>query len=574
VSHNLLTERGIAKLFGELPAANEPLRRSRAGTYNVLPSPSPFCRRYSGIPLPAKVFADGMERYVARHLTNGLDGHILMDEGLPTTFTHLYLAGNYLTIEGLSRILNYPSLQLVDCGSMNLSQRPEMPTPSSPGAESRILSNHWDIERLSPALFMHAFRNLRSLRIHHSLITSYPFSGREELAPSEHCFELHSEDLRFELDSTEVLKPGTMFELDDTSVTPSSASAISAKSSDPSKEEHASFESPDDVGVVVNQTAPTKPIAIQRADTNGTVKPRDSYKIPRKGIPPRISISAYSGHEEPRPVTHAPRSVPDGPETFTYNYAKGPERPWQEALSHRPKATSIKDLLEEITQRRHRIEARERHTGRFKPSMLPNLKTLTLTDIPTQTHRRDVTESLSLFIQECGEEEELARLEELATHQDSNLNPMWNRATARILKLQRLVLEMSSTPEPYSPRSPGSRRSSRGKRDSYTKSSTKDADSEMFMEKSESDFSFFSEDDGGLLVSEGRIDSPVMFGNGMIYEHGDGHLLDVVAELSSMRREKRAKHEANERFDRCKIEEALLGHWRGEVKVVKLFGAT
>jgi hypothetical protein len=277
VSHNLLTERGIAKLFGELPAANEPLRRIRSGTYNVSPSPSPFYRRYSGIPLPAKVFADGMERYIARHLTNGLDGHILMEEGLPTNFTHLYLAGNYLTIEGLSRILNYPSLQLVDCGSMNLSQRPEMPTPSSPGAESRILSNHWDIERLSPALFMHAFRNLRSLRIHHSLITSYPFSGREELAPSEHCFELHSEDLRFELDSTEVLKPGTMFELDDTSVTPSSASAISAKSSDPSRQEHASFESPDDVGAVVNQTASTKAIVIQRADTNGTVKPRDSF---------------------------------------------------------------------------------------------------------------------------------------------------------------------------------------------------------------------------------------------------------------------------------------------------------
>ncbi len=77
------------------------------------------------------------------------------------------------------------------------------------------------------------------------------------------------------------------------------------------------------------------------------------------------------------------------------------------------------------------------------------------------------------------------------------------------------------------------------------------------MEKSESDFSFFSEDDGGLLVSEGRIDSPMTFDNGMIYEHGDGHLVDVVAELSSMRREKRAMHEANERFDRCNVETAL-----------------
>jgi hypothetical protein len=162
-------------------------------------------------------------------------------------------------------------------------------------------------------------------------------------------------------------------------------------------------------------------------------------------------------------------------------------------------------LIEETTQRLHRTEARERHPGRFKPSMLPNLKTLTLTDVPSTTHRRHVPDALALFIQECAEQEELARLEELARHQDVNQYPQWHLYNpSSPLLLQRIVLEMTSHAEPLAPP-----RSLRHKRESFTKSSTEDADSELFMQESQSDFSFFGEDDGGLLVSEGRIDRAI-----------------------------------------------------------------
>jgi hypothetical protein len=180
-------------------------------------------------------------------------------------------------------------------------------------------------------------------------------------------------------------------------------------------------------------------------------------------------------------------------------------------------------------------------------------------------------------MQECAEEEEIAKLEELEelerrVVQDPGHKPSMG---CGISKLQRLVLEMTSAPDPVEPP-----RSPKSKRNSFTKSSTEDADSESFMEASETDFSFFGEDDGGLLVSEGRIDTPRRIDDGMIVNGflcsptNTGHSMDVVSELSGFRREKRAKHEAAVKYARSQIESALLGHWIGEVKVVKTFVAT
>jgi hypothetical protein len=340
--------------------------------------------------------------------------------------------------------------------------------------------------------------------------------------------------------------------------------------------------------------SPVSPI-----DSNGHwnmdfVEPELDHHAPKRqslyhqAVLPRLSVSANNHsahlHVGNQQVTYStsnptsnPTSVPAGPERFRYNYAVGEERAWREALNNPRKPASIRELIDEITQRRHRTEARERHPRRFKPSMLPNLKTLMLTDVPLSTRRRNVPESLRLFIQECAEEEELAQLEDLLKHQDETHPPNWDYCPTTPLKLQQLVLEMTSQPEPaLPPRSP--HRSSyalhRPHRESFTKSSTEDPDSEMFMNASMSDFSFFGEDDGGLLVSEGRIDSPMFYDEGLILERQEhGHLIDVVSELASFRREKRKRFEAMERFvTPCRIERALLGHWAGEVKVVRKSG--
>lgn len=88
-----------------------------------------------------------------------------------------------------------------------------------------------------------------------------------------------------------------------------------------------------------------------------------------------------------------------------------------------------------------------------------------------------------------------------------------------------------------------------------------------------SDFSFFSEDDGGLLVSEGRIDSPNPGRGDFGFDvGGEEREVDVVMELSAFRRaRKREFEEAGERGV-WGVEQVLGGYWRGEVKVVRESG--
>ena len=203
--------------------------------------------------------------------------------------------------------------------------------------------------------------------------------------------------------------------------------------------------------------------------------------------------------------------------------------------------------------------------------MLPNLKILTLTDIPSSTRRRDVSDALIAFMQESAEEEELARLEHLDRQREGHEIPGSIKDACSMFKLQRLVLEISLAPDMAPPRSPrrSQARSPRANRESFSKSSTEDRDSETFMQASERDFSFFGEDDGGLLTSDGRIDGPLMMDEGIMTLDGEGHIIDVVSELSGFRKEKKAQYEAALRFERDTVETALLGHWRGEIKVVK-----
>lgn len=614
ISDNYLTERGICTLMERLPAASLNFK-------DLSITPQPLSATNTKRPT--------LQKLVSSRLISGPDGHLLIEEDLPTTFADLYLAGNFITMDELSRVLSYPSIEYLDCGSLSCSQRPDqLLSPGSPGSDRRRFSVQ-EIDRLSPALFTGGFRNIRSLRIHHSVVTSFPFSGKD-LPVAEQCFELHSEDLRYELDSAEVVDHGLVFELDDTSVTVTSeppevaaarepketprpdessdataATASTANQQDhpkePTEEVHPTFESPDDVGA---NLTPSVSVRSQNNGTNGVTKSTERSSVARKNLPPKISISAPStpvhqvhpihpihavNHQHPlhhtpppsvpRGPTSAPQgptSVPRGPETFRYKYSAGEDRRWHEAAQSKPKA-DLKELIEEIKQRRHRTEARERHPGRFKPSMLPNLKVLTLTDVPSTTRRRNIIEALTLFMQECAEEEEIAKLEELEELERRVVQDPGHKASmgCGISKLQRLVLEMTSAPDPVEPP-----RSPKSKRNSFTKSSTEDADSESFMEASETDFSFFGEDDGGLLVSEGRIDTPRRIDDGMIVNGflcsptNTGHSMDVVSELSGFRREKRAKHEAAVKYARSQIESALLGHWIGEVKVVKTFVAT
>lgn len=568
VSSNFLTERGISRLLEMIPSEILVTGRDRSSTMNTAH------RSMKSRPHVFKaVPADGLEKFIVKRLTSSHMDHLQLEEDLPTVFTNLHVASNYITVDSLARTIQCPTLKHADLGSLNLSKRPyEMLSPRSPvspSSVSRRFSDSPEIEVLSPAVFCHSFRNLTSLRIGHSVITSHPFSG-QELPLSEQCFELHSEDLRFELDSREV--HGECFEMEDTSrnVASEHESHLVMEHSDSDAQDdkddnldieeiHASFESPEDVAAQLHITHP-----IDIDGENSRTSDETPNSVTRKL--PSISITSQHNHIA---TSHLPGSLPDGPEVYRYNYKSGPESTWR-ALEQCKSPTSTRDLIEAITQRQHRTAARERHPGRFRPFMLPHLKTLTLTDVPSTTRRHHIPDTLILFIRECAEDEESARLEELACNGSSATAPH-----QRILKLETLILEMTSYPEPMFTSSLP-HQAPRSKRSSFTKSSTEDMDSELFMNATESDFSFFGEDDGGLLVSEGRVDRPVMGYGGLMLDAGDdGHVLDVVHKLAGYRKEKKRRFEALEERDggegcgELVIERASLGHWRGVVRIVR-----
>jgi len=157
----------------------------------------------------------------------------------------------------------------------------------------------------------------------------------------------------------------------------------------------------------------------------------------------------------------------------------------------------------------------------------------------------------------------MARLEYLRLYQDESEIPDYSHLVDGTLKLHQLVLEIISNSSPFC--------MDREQRLSFSKSATEDYDSEMFIHASESDFSFFGEDDGGLLVSEGRLDGKMRVEDGLILEERGGgeRLVDVVGELVNFRRERRKAWDQARREGLGGVEHALIGFWRGSVKVVK-----
>jgi hypothetical protein len=169
MSNNYLTGNGVSDLIERLPEVRQVTNYSHTATAWSLVKPT-------------------LQSIIAARLLSGLDEHIYVEDHRPSCFTELLLAGNPVTLDELTGILTYPSLQFLDVGSIYCSRQPsELMSPGSPGPDRRRHSNTI-VDELSPLLFTNAFRNIRSIRLHHSVITAQPFFGKG-LPVAEQCFE-------------------------------------------------------------------------------------------------------------------------------------------------------------------------------------------------------------------------------------------------------------------------------------------------------------------------------------------------------------------------------------------------
>lgn len=562
LSHNHLSENGIYNIIHRLMPDSSLYKR--AGNASSISRSSLGSNQWPTTTI------ENLESFVSTGSDGEMNGQHFDESTSTSGLSYIYISNNELTLDSATRALQLLDLRLLDCGSLNGNQRTDL-LASPKSRKPPSLFN----DLLDPNLFIETFKNIATLRIHHSIITRESFT--RSISPlKEQCFELHGEELRFELDSTPIDPPDTHYELDIISIDQPKVTVTPC------------WESPDSVGSSLLSGLSLNKLGESRTATLGSSIPAiyNSDQMPRiqeiiRPNSPTSPVCYLSYDLETENIPSSPVSpihplTPSGPETCLYKYHVPSSSPTVISRSQ----TNTQEIISEIIQRRHRLESRERHPSRLKPSMLPNLKKLTLIDIPTKTKNRHTIDGILLFLQECAEEEEIARLE-------ASLNPTNKRPadSNKLYKIQKIIFEISrhSEPEDFPP-SPGLSPSRNLKRESFTKSSTEDVDSENFMTASERDFSFFGEDDGGLLVSEGGIDlrrgkpsdGLICDDMGRGYAIGrenvgpESRIWDVVHEIKNWRREKREAYNRAIQAESPIVVTALMGHWRGEVAVVRV----
>ena len=518
--------------------------------------PSGFVR-----PDPAVLdeFKDGSydERFV-RRLTSGVVSRLPYEDMPHSGITHLYIANNNLTVEGLAALVRSGKLRVLDAGSVNESvQGPyseASPSLSPFGARHIRLPG---VEKLTPILGKHA-QDITSLRLHHAVITkAAPL--KDECSPVAPC-ELDSGKTKHELDGpvpSEV--DAAVYELDAT------PPLYELEIQDPQPR----YELPgDSTHIYVSPPIGDKP----------TLSKEESQPEARRGsIFAPESLEPEESDEDAAPVLTATGL---GSVAQAVNGVNGLNQAMSVTSNDRVGTGTESAQMRNTLIERQRQELRSNRLDKphgLIPGMLPKLRTLTLTNVPCFDSTGRVVDALIQFIKDCAAEAELAnlqaRLEVDPVRKPGERHSKHNRHTAReIFALRHIALEMGPAVSPISPNRTSNR----------TKSSTEDADSEAFWSAAENDFTFFDKDEECGLPS---IDTDTYVPHSMLSEKiltpVDGFQLDCLPKLETTEHrdapvdvvQELAKFRKAKKADYAKaVQRGLLhadGYWPGEVQVVR-----
>ncbi|CAL5867387.1 uncharacterized protein PFLUO_LOCUS1605 [Penicillium psychrofluorescens] len=520
-------------------------------------------------------------------------------DDLPNSgITHLYIADNQLTVEGVAGLLASERLHVLDVGTVNTAEIvhgksfPQTPPGSRyPGAE-----------KLVPLLGNSAGDKLTYLRAHHAIATAEPrtkdFVSFRDLLPELQAIEAPHE---FELDTSHEIhelpaENEPVFELAATSTGGSSRSA----------------------STIVSKQRPSlpredEPLSAMRrgsAFAPEVVQPGGSLVSPKTDTPIIPSGSAPEG----APIDYCGSPIPMGD----------------------PRAHKIQELLAKRPSNQS-LPLQGGNECRFPylhPSHVPHLETLILTDVPSHIQGNSpILYALTRFITACSNETLLATLQ---AGSDYSLPPGQARIRAEqqrarsLFGLRRIILEIT----PTTPTSKLTSWKPTGYRHGTANSSTGDRDSEALWDAATNDFSFFGEEECGIpendpgkyfpmaMLNEkvsltpsddesihSRTESPLGRQSSVTSAATekaspapatDGLLseIDVVKELAAFRRAKKTEYEnavRRERGRRCttsgtgassdrlspsspsplpstpsiSMAQFVEGHWKGEVKVVR-----
>ncbi|KAJ5582094.1 hypothetical protein N7535_000714 [Penicillium sp. DV-2018c] len=508
-------------------------------------------------------------------------------EDLPNTGTsHLYIAGNQISVEAVASLLISSRLHALDFGTLSTPDKTQKThhygKERYPGAE-----------KLVPLLSKVARDNLIYLRAHHTVLTGLPpakDTGFANEFPAELSAEgSHRRARRFELDATQQVhelpeNARAIFEVEDTSMINSISPTSARKASQSPHTSRSLDESPPSV----MHGAVSAPETVQPVHV-------------RSGVncsPPLSSMSPDGGQRVSSPQG-LQRNSPISPND--------------------PRAEKIQELLAKRPGRQSFFlpGAKEIQLNYLHPSHIPHMETLVLTDVPSHVAPNSpILSALIRFITACSNEALLATLK---AGTDYSLPPGQARIQAEqqrsrfLFGLRRLVLEITPVgSSKLTSWKPGKQFNATGQ------SSTGDRDSENLWSAAVNDFSFFGEDECGVpddepskyvpmavlnekvsLVSSddesmhspgspqlGQANAATLRGSG---GNDRQKTIDLVAELAAFRRRKKAEYEQVVRRERGRrstigtdaagplmaslpdihLSHYVEGHWKGEVKIVR-----
>ncbi|KAL9600988.1 MAG: hypothetical protein Q9219_002810 [cf. Caloplaca sp. 3 TL-2023] len=496
------------------------------------------------------------ERYLKR-LTQGVISRLPSDDQPHSGITHLYIANNRLTVEGVSSLLRSTRLHVLDAGAVDTVRHFHSTSASFSPSSPHFRGNTLDLpgaEKIVPVLAKNASNNLTSIRIDHTVITKSIVFDVED--PERKVCELSSDVHRHEQDSSPPVyelphEQAERFELPGDSV-------------------HMILSPP--MGTKPEDQGPTIPLPVKR----GSIYAPEAvhhHNESTEDASPILTATGLNTTAQAINGVSSPASDLPAPILELEQADSPPKSPY---LSQ--------SILEKQRQDVHSMQFSKPHG--LLPSMLPRLRSLTLTDVPFFDHTNQVIDALTDFIRCCASELELAKAQlnlestELKNQSRRNKKPL-RQAVGDIFALRKITLEMSS-PQLFGP----SHRQSDSPRTPQTtnfpfrsKSSTEDADSEAFWAAQEKDFSFFDDDvECGLPSIEPGLHFPTPTLAEKMVLPTDSTALptlqqpvkadagrDVIQELTKFRRERKSAYEAALR----RGEKSVEGYWPGEVKVVR-----
>lgn len=476
--------------------------------------------------------SEDLDRELLKQLTHPLTGRLAFEDIPHKGLTHLYIADNNLSVEGLSSLLKSTRLHLLDGGSVDtvktISRTKSLSSCSGYRDEIRFPG----AEKLVPILGTYASHNLTYLRVDHAVVTKptqikespsstvsavelpskesalsaaeLPSEGSgvvEAPAPAHYAIEMPTEnqgivELSAESAGPKVELPGDCihFALSPpvnaapvennakSGVGSNGISAVQPKRADgafaPEVVSHNAASDGDDTGDEVVLNASGSGLSLRKRPATVTL-PSEDTEITNLRHESLNDLSTGS-------VVFIPSPPLPSSARLALIEALLQKRPLNSTL----KSTTPNPLQPDQSESSHQLY------NYLHPSHLPNLRTLVLTGVPTHVPASSQTiPALLRFVSACADETYLARLR---AQTDYSLPPGHSRYAAELqharslFALRTIILEMGDSKPSDTPTGKAWDHS-RAKLN-MLKSSTGDRDSEALWSAAENDFSFFGEE--------------------------------------------------------------------------------